>query len=105
MERTQENKKIHYAWFILAACCAIQFAGVGTFMNSAGIFFAPVTEELGISVGQLSVYMTLMGIFMTIAIPFAGKAISRFNIKVILTVAFIISLSAVAAMSLYNAVW
>lgn len=74
-------------------------------MNSAGIFFAPVTEELGISVGQLSVYMTLMGIFMTIAIPFAGKAISRFNIKVILTVAFIISLSAVAAMSLYNAVW
>ena len=31
--------------------------------------------------------MTLMGIFMTIAIPFAGKAISRFNIKVILTVA------------------
>jgi len=49
--------------------------------------------------------MTLLWISMTVTIPFASKAIVKYNIKLIETLSFVVGLLAFGAMSLYTAVW
>ena len=54
-----QKSKIHYAWLILAACCAIQASSIGIIMNSAGVFFPHVADDLQVGVGSISLYITI----------------------------------------------
>ena len=58
----RERKKLQYAWLIFAGCCIVQGASIGILCNSVGIFYVPVSADLGISVGRLSVYRSVFGI-------------------------------------------
>ena len=44
---TAARRGPHYAWYILAACCCIQFGGCGIMQNTLGIFMPPTCRELG----------------------------------------------------------
>ena len=69
-------KKIHYAWWIMIACCAITSC-TGFVMTSGGNFFRPVAEDLGIGVGQLMLYITIASLTMAALFPTAAKLLGK----------------------------
>lgn len=100
-----EKHKIHPAWIQMICCCAIIFVGLGVVINTAGIFFVSVTEELGIGRAALSLYMTVQGIANVIFLPIASKILPKYNIRVTLSLATVLIAVALAAMSSYNTVY
>ncbi|GAA0314279.1 MFS transporter [Oceanobacillus oncorhynchi subsp. oncorhynchi] len=101
----KEKKKFHYAWVVLIVCCMINFAGLGTIFNTSGIFFPSVTKELGIGTGDMSLYMTFLCLAMFVASPLVAKLLPKIDVRITLSVAFVVALSAIAAMSLYTEIW
>lgn len=43
-----KNKK---QLFVLVVCCCIVAASIGMLTNSAGVFFTPIAEDLGVGKG------------------------------------------------------
>lgn len=74
-------KKFHFAWWILASCCIIQLGIMGIGASTAGVFFTPMAESLGISVSKLSIYHTIMNITMMLLLPTAGKLLRKYDIR------------------------
>ena len=50
----------HYGYVIVFCCCLIMGVIVGLVMSCAGIFYKPVSTELGVSVGTFGLYMTFV---------------------------------------------
>lgn len=46
----------HYGYVIVACCFLIMFVIVGLVMSCAGIFYKPVSEELGVDIGKFGLY-------------------------------------------------
>lgn len=75
-------KRVHYAWWILIGCCALQLGVVGIAASCAGIFLVPVSTALSVEVSRLSLYMTIQNITMMLLYPKAGKLLNRYDIRV-----------------------
>ena len=72
-----KNKKPHYAWIILLGVILIRgFAGGG--INSvSGLFLYPVSRDIGVGIGTLSIYLSITSIVMVLWLPLAGRLINR----------------------------
>lgn len=73
---------IHYAWLILISCCVMQGVGIGIISNCAGIYYTPICEELGFSMGQLTFYKTLSGIFSILSLSMAPLLFKKLDVRV-----------------------
>ncbi len=98
------KQKPHYAWLIMISCCAIMMVGIGVVNSCAGIFFMPVSTELGVGIGTLTLYMTIQSLVSMVFLPFAGKILARFDIRIILTAAFVVQLGGFASFSLAHSI-
>lgn len=96
------EKKIHYAWWILATCCVLFFVSLGMLINCQGLFFVPVTKELGFTRAGISLYVTIFNFALVAALPAAGYIFPRFNIKWILGIAMTVASLGFAAMGLFH---
>ena len=103
MEKTQP--KIHYAWWILVAMCAMMLAGQGIINNCAGIFYSHVADELGVGRGTVSLYMTIGNLACCVALPFAGPYLMKCNVRKVLPGAMTLICINAALMSVYKSVW
>lgn len=74
-------------------------------MNSAGIFYTPVTEDLGIGLGPLAMYVTVYFFVTTFTYPFVARILPKYNINVVLSLAVLIVCVAMGLMSTYTNVW
>lgn len=101
----QAKGKIHYAWWVLVACCALMLGGQGIIGNCAGVFFAPVATELGVGRGTLSMYMTIASLATCITLPLAGRMLPRWNIRIALPIAMTLMCVNAGLMSVYTQVW
>lgn len=101
----QKKGKIHYAWLVLIGCCALVAGSVGFFINSSGVFFLAISQDLGYGMGQLSFFYTVQLLAMMVALPAAGRLLTKYDTRLLLTVNFSICLMAAAAMSRYTLVW
>ncbi len=81
------RKNIHYAWFILIACCLLQGATLGLVQNSRGLFYAPVSKSLGCSVTQFTLQQVFFSAANIAMLPFANKVLQRKNIRWVLCTA------------------
>ncbi len=100
-----QQRKIHYAWWIMVASAAIYAASVGIIVSCAGLLYRAVAEDFNVGVSDISLYTSLMYLTVTILLPFAGKIINRFNIRYILTIAGIINALAFGLMGTYDSVF
>lgn len=105
MNKLQSNNKLHYGYTIVLCCFLIMFIIVGLIMSCAGIFYKPVSEDLGIDVGKFGLYMSLNFLFSTLTLSFAGKLLEKYSARAFLTVSSAVSGLSLAAMSQFNAVW
>ncbi|WP_180326675.1 MFS transporter [Raoultibacter phocaeensis] len=101
----EKKKGIHYAWLIVVGCCFMQACCLGLMMNSAGIFYTPVTEDLGIGLGPLALYVTVYFFVTTFTYPFVARILPKYNINVVLSVAVAICCIGMGLMSTYTEVW
>lgn len=98
-------KRIHYGYIIVMCLSLVMFVIVGLTMSCAGIFYKPVSEELGTAVGKFGLYMSLNFLFSTFSLSFAGKLIERYSARIILTSCSAITGCVFMAMSWFNSLW
>lgn len=102
---SKKGKKLHYAWWVAVACCFIYAGSVGVVVSCAGLFYKSVSTELGVGTADIVFYTTLMYFVITITLPFAGKIFSKFNMRLILTVAALTDALAFGLMGTYTSVY
>lgn len=103
MEKTKS--KIHQAWWILVGLCIIVGVGKGVLNNSASLFLTPVSEDLGIGMGNLTLYLSISAVVTLIFLPLAGKLIAKHDIRMLIIVAIILQAGAYIAFSFMSSVW
>lgn len=82
MKSSSNGANFHYAWVILAGVILIRgFAGGGINMTS-GLFLAPVSQDIGVGIGSLSLYLSLTSVILVLWLPFAGILINRYDIRI-----------------------
>ena len=98
-------KRIHYGYIIVMCLFLVMFVIVGLTMSCAGIFYKPVSEELGTAVGKFGLYMSLNFLFSTLFLSFAGKLIERYSARIILTLCSAITGCVFMSMSWFHSLW
>ncbi|MEA5050990.1 MAG: MFS transporter [Oscillospiraceae bacterium] len=81
------GKKLHYAWIVFAGCCLLQAGTLGMIYNCQGIFYTPVSQAFGFSVGDVALNRTLVGVGSCIMLPFTGRLLEKYDVRVTLTIA------------------
>lgn len=77
--------KFHYGYVVVACCCLIMGINIGLSMSCAGIFYKPVSQTLGVSVGKFSLYMSVAYITSMAMLSVAGKLMEKFSSRWLLT--------------------
>ncbi|WP_447951692.1 MFS transporter [Chryseobacterium koreense] len=99
------SSKFHYGYVIVFCCCLIMGINIGLVMSCAGIFYKPVSTELGVSVGDFGLYMTFVYLFSTLMLSVAGKLMDRYSARWLLTLSSAVLGLVLLAMSRFDAVW
>lgn len=99
------KKKFHYCWLILFSCCMMQGAGFGVVSNCAGLFYEPISRDLGFSIGSISLYSSISVITSAIVMLFATQLLERYRAKVILTLGAICTSAPMLVMSFCYETW
>ena len=100
-----KRNKLHYAWLILLGVILIRgFAGGGINMTS-GLFLYPVSQEIGVGLGSLSIYFSITSIVTVLWLPFAGKLINKYDIRIVTIAGAILQALSFAGMGFMNAVY
>lgn len=97
--------KLHYAFVIMVGCCFLQAFGMGLLLACGSLFYVPVCDDLGFLRSEISTYMTGYFVGTTIATPIAGKLLSRFNIRIVMSIAIVALSGTFAAMSTFQVLW
>ncbi|WP_342513456.1 MFS transporter [Sporosarcina sp. FSL K6-1522] len=100
-----KKKKIHYAWWVLVGLVLMVGLAKGGIMTAGGLFLTPVTEDLGIGMGSLTLYFSISSIVTMLFLPIAGKIIAKYDIRVILITSIILQAGSFAMFGLMNSVW
>ncbi|MEO4806011.1 MFS transporter [Bacteroides thetaiotaomicron] len=98
-------RKIHYGYIVVFCLFFVMFLIVGLVMSCAGIFYKPVSEDLGFDVGKFGVYMSLNFLFFTLTLSFAGKWIEKYSARIILSLSAAVAGLTFVAMSQFHALW
>ncbi|GAB6108002.1 MFS transporter [Fusibacter bizertensis] len=104
MVDNKKNGKIHYAWFVLFGACLMIGFGRGGLVNSGALFYSAVAEGLGVGIGQVTLYMSVASLASFIFIPFSGKILAKFDIRVITAFCAILFGGSYAAFGLVHSV-
>lgn len=79
--------RYHYAFVIMVCCCLVQAFGMGLILNCGSLFYVPVCTDLGFSRSEISTYMTGYFIGTTLVTPLAGKLLSKYDTRIVMSVA------------------
>jgi MFS family permease len=88
-------------WWIVAACACGLLVGAGTILIfTFGVFLKPVTEDLGISRGDLSGGLGISAWFVALSCPIIGWLIDRFGTRRVMLPGILLFAFAVASFGL-----
>jgi MFS family permease len=99
-----KNKSIHH-WIIVAICCGLSAASIGICFNSLGVFFTPVSAELGVGIGAFALHVTftnlLIGLFSTIGM----KLVKKYHFRTMVSLGILMAGGSTMLMSLGHNIW
>lgn len=100
-----KKEKLHEAWLVLLGVILIRgFAGGGLNTVSA-LFLSPVTTELGVGIGSLSIYLSITSVVTVLFLPIAGRLINRYDIRVMALAGVFLQALSFAGFGLLNGVY
>lgn len=105
MTTPSTSARMHYGYIIVACCCLIMGVDIGLTFSCAGIFYRPVSESLGVSVGSFGIYMSIMYITSTLMLPYAGRLIERYSARWLLTGSSALMGLVFVSMAFYSSLW
>lgn len=97
--------RMHYAYVILICCCLMMSVNVGLSFSCAGIYYSPVSQSLGVTVGEFGIYMSIMYVTSSLMLPLAGKMLERYSARMLFSVSSAVMGIDFLAMSLFRHVW
>lgn len=77
------------------------FAGSGINM-SASLFLAPVSQELGVGVGTLSIFFSIASVVTMLWLPMAGKIMHKYPIRITVAIAAVLQTLSFASLGLFD---
>lgn len=96
---------LHYGHVIVLCCCLIMGVNAGLTMSCAGIFYTPVSQALGVSVGKFGLYMSFNFLASSLMLSIAGRMMLRYGARLLLALSSAIMGICLVAMGFFNAVW
>ena len=85
------NKKIHYAWWILVACFMLYGSTMGLGVNLNGIFNAAIAEDLGLAISKYTAVTIAGGLISALALmTVVDKIIRKNDLRLVLCLAVIV---------------
>lgn len=100
-----KSKKWHYAWIILIAVALIRGFSAGGINSAGGLFLKPVSDEIGVGIGQLSLYLSVSSFIMMIWLPIGGKIVNKYSAKRIGIIGAILQAGSFIAFGFMDSVW
>lgn len=100
-----DTRGLHYGYVIVFCCCLIMGVIIGLVMSCAGIFYGPVSTELGVSIGDFGLYMTFVYALSFLTLSVAGKLLDAYSARWLLTLSAAVVGALYMAMSQFSAVW
>ncbi|MCL2122119.1 MAG: MFS transporter [Clostridiales bacterium] len=97
-------KKMHYAWAVLASCCAISF-GFGLTANSAGQYLVPILTELEFGMGEYQLSMSIRGVFSFISLALLNKMMAKINLRLLMSSCMLVMIAGMALTSTFTHLW
>lgn len=102
MDTTPKTGGLHYAWWIMIASGAVMFGCLGATSACMGVFFPSVLKELGCSLAGLSLYISIFTATMAVFQPIARKIMATYDIRLVMSLAVVISCVGFALLGTYN---
>lgn len=90
---------------VLVICCLMAGASIGLQSNIAGVFYTPVTEDLGIGRGTFTMHVTVMTIAGAIMTLFVPRIMEKVSYKKLLIVSVLVNALGTAAMGIASQPW
>lgn len=94
-----------WPWLIVAGFGIMNACTMQLIMSNSGIFMAPICDELGFSRGNFSLWVTCLTLSIAVAMPFMGRILPKFDLRITLTIAFVVCLGAWACNSMWSEIW
>ena len=95
----------HYHWVIVAVCCGFSGVAAGLAVNCMGVFYLPVSKELGVGVGDISFYLTIMNIVQGLLSAVVVRVMKRVPLRLMLAAAAAVGTGCYLLMSVGTSVW
>lgn len=77
-------------WIIFAGCCVMSFIGFALVTNTVGLYYTPVSEELGVPYTSVVFSSTVMSVCSIIASLFAGKLLQKIDTRIVISACILI---------------
>lgn len=96
--------KLHYAWIVFISCIFLKIGVGGVVYCIAGNFVTPVVQDLGCSVSQFTMVVSIEAAAMAFMYSPASKILNRKKIGIVMGVASLAQVIGVALMGVYRTV-
>lgn len=105
IEASGRKGGFHYAYAIVASCIAMTFLPCALVLSCAGIFFTPVSEYFGVATAEFTMYFSILNLAQMVTLPVAGKLLSRYDARMVLSAAVILCAVGLVGMSACQQMW
>lgn len=100
-----KTKKVHYAWVVFASLILIKIGLGGAVMCIAGSFVTPVVNELGCTVSQFTMLVSVEAAAMALMYTTAAKVLNKRRIGFVMGIAAVAEVIGIALMATYKSVY
>ena len=90
---------------VLIAMCGLAAASIGVTVNTAGVFYAPVAEDLGVGRGSVALAITILSIIASVIGMVIPKIIRENNLKILIIIAAVMMVGSTLGYTICNAMW
>ena len=100
-----KTRKFHYAFIILIGVAIIRGFSGPAINASSGLFMKTVADDIGVGIGQLSIYLSISSIATIICLPICGTLLNKYSARTVAAAGVIMQTAAFALMGTANSVW
>jgi len=99
------TEKTNKHWIVLIALSFLAMSSLGLVINVGGVFLTPISQDLGILRGSISMHATLTQITSAVIGIFVPQLIKKFHLKKIILVGIILAAGSTVLLGLSNQLW